>query len=410
MTRTVLRYLFALLVLPVFAEAQAGFFIPRGQKKIELPFEYSNNFIILTFRFNGGPNLKFIFDTGAEHTILSKREITDILNIPYEREFRVTGSDMRTELVAYLVRNVKFEIPEKLTAPREDILVLDEDYFRFEEYAGVKVDGILSGNAFSRYIIRINYLLRVITLYERSAFSPPGDDYVQMPIEIFRNKPYLKTSVEVVPDSIAAVKLLLDTGAGLPMLLFTNTASYVHPPPNAIPTNIGMGLGGYLEGFTGRIHGLGLGKLTQHGIVTYFQTVDSMGQRDYLNGRNGLLGNGLLNRFNFVIDYQNAQIWLKPNKYYKEAFIFDRSGLNIIASGVKFDVFTVQSVLPNSPAMEADIRRGDEVVRIGITPTLFMSLADVQRALQKKIGKKVKIVIKRGTKNIKKTIYLRDLI
>lgn len=384
--------------------------MPEGKRQVEIPFEYTNNFIILTVTFNGLLPLKFIFDTGAEHTILSKREISDMMNVTYEREFRVTGSDLKTELVAFLARRIRFDIPDKVTAPSMDILVLQEDYFRFEEYAGVNVHGIMSANAFSKYIIKINYDRRVITLYDRAAFKLREDGFVSMPLEIFRNKIYLKTQLSIVPDSLAFVKLLIDTGAGLPLLLFTDTQPLLHPSANAIPSNIGMGLGGYLEGFTGRIHEVQLGTFPQKNVITYFQTLDSVFNAEHLNKRNGLIGNTLLSRFFVILDFQSATMWLKPSKYYKSEFVYDRSGLSIIASGNNFNRFTVQNVLPHSPAYDADIRKGDEIVRVGALPTSFSSLADLQHTFQKKVGKKLKVVVRRDGKLIRKRIVLRDLI
>lgn len=392
------------------ATGQAGFFIAPGKSQMDIPFEYVNNFIIITLHFNGILPLKFIFDTGAEHTILTKRELSDALGVSYEREFRVTGSDMKTELVAYLARRIRFDIPDRAAAPREDILVLQEDYFRFEEYAGVNIHGILSANAFSRYIIKINYDRKVMTLYERESFKLREDGFVAIPVEIFRNKIYMNTQMRILPDSVAQVKLLLDTGAGLTLLLFSDTHPLVHPPANAVSTNIGMGLGGYLEGYTGRVRQLGLGDFSQDNIVTYFQTLDSTYKREYLNDRNGLIGNTLLSRFQVIIDYQNSKIWLKAGRHFRREYVFDRSGLSLIATGSSFNKFTVQGVLPNSPAAEADIRRGDEIVRVGWMPASFLSLVDIQETLQKKPGKHIKLVIKRDGKRLKKTVVLRDLI
>jgi len=409
MTR-LLFILGCLFALSVPAVAQSGFSIVGGRKQVEIPFEYNHNFIILTLHFNGFLPLKFIFDTGAEHTILTKREIGDLMRIQYEREFRVLGSDLRTPLVAYLARRTSFEIPEKVVASSEDILVLQDDYFRFKEYLGLEIHGILSALSFSRYIIRINYDRHVITLYERESFKLRDDEFVPIPVELFRNKMYLTTPLEVLPDSVAKVKLLLDTGAGLPLLMFSNTHPLVYPPDKVLPSNIGMGLGGYLEGFTGRVHQMNLGSFTQQGVITYFQELDSLSTRDYLNGRDGLIGNGLLCHFQVILDYQNSSISLKPGKSYQEAYVYDRSGLSIIAAGPRVSDYVVQNVLPNSPAAEADIRRDDEIIRINRLPVGFYSLNDIQRILQKKPGKKVRLTIKRGDQKIKKIIVLRELI
>lgn len=391
--------------------AQSGFSIPRYQRQVDIPFEYVNNFIILTLQFNRTLPLKFILDTGAEHTIISKREITDLMNVQYEREYRMKGADLKTELIAYLVRRVRFEIPDKLLAPAMDILVLQEDYFRFEEYAGVDVHGILSASVFAKYYIKINYERRVITLYERDSYEPKKAGFSQLPIELLRNKIYLNTRLQIRQDSTVPVKLLVDTGAGLSLLLFSDTDSLLRPPANALSSNIGMGLGGYLEGFTGRMQGLELGKFNQKDIVTYFQTLDTTQQDlEYLNNRNGLIGNVLLNRFQVVFDYQGESLWLKPAKNYNQEFVYDRSGLNVIASGVNLNTFSIQSVLPKSPAAEADLRKGDVLLRVGRSPSVLMSLADIQRIFQKAPGKKVKVVIRRDGVRMKKVIVLRDLI
>ncbi|HNM25886.1 MAG TPA: PDZ domain-containing protein [Saprospiraceae bacterium] len=394
--------------LPLFS--QNGFNLPPGQRQVDIPFEYSNNFIILTVNFNGILPLKFIFDTGAEHTVLTKRQISDLLHVPYEREFRITGSDLKTPLIAYLARQIRFDIPGKAYAPGEDILVLQEDYFRFEEYAGIEVHGILSANAFSKYIIKINYQQRVLSLYDRESFRLKDDKYVALPLEVYRNKPYLKTRLQVLPDSVAPVKLLLDTGAGMSLLLFTDTHPLLHPPATALPSNIGMGLGGYLEGFAGRVSHLDLGPFLQQNIVTYFQTLDTLPNYDYLNNRNGLVGNGLLSRFNVIIDYQKQTIWLKPNRNYQAAYEYDRSGMSVIASGAKLDVFIVQNIVPNSPAAESGILPGDQILRIGHSPAIFLTLSDIQRRLQGKPGKKVRISLRRNGEKMTKTIVLRDLL
>lgn len=392
------------------AGAQSGFQLVKGRKQVDIPFDYVNHFIILTVNFNGFLPLKFIFDTGAEHTILTKREISDMFRVRYEREFHVTGSDLKTPLVAYLARQIRFDIPDKVTAPSEDILVLQDDYFRFEEYAGIDVHGILSAVVFSRFIIKINYDRRVITLYERGTINMREEGYTPLPVELFRNRMYLSTTLQVLPDSVAPVKLLIDTGAGLPLLLFTDTHPLVHPPLNAVPSNIGMGLGGYIEGYTGRVDRVSLGNFYQQGVVTYFQRLDSTQNLEYLNNRNGLIGNTLLNRYQVILDYQNAQLWLKPGREYEEAFIYDRSGLSVIATGPKFSDYIIQNVLPGSPAAEAGILRGDQIIKVRRVPTGFFSLGDIQRILQKKPGKKIRMVVKRDGKRIKTIITLRELI
>lgn len=72
---------------------------PRWKKKATIPFRYIHNFIIVEARIYGIIPLQFIFDTGAEHIILFKREYTDLLQVPYDRRIPVLGSDMSREIL-----------------------------------------------------------------------------------------------------------------------------------------------------------------------------------------------------------------------------------------------------------------------------------------------------------------------
>ncbi len=402
--------LFALLFfLPALARPQAGFYLSEGRTAVELPFEYINHFIILKMKFNGLP-VRFLFDTGAEHTILTKKEVAEILRLQYLHEFHIIGSDMKTELIAYLTRENRIEMPNLIIAPHEDVLVLAEDYFRFEEYAGIEIHGILAGSVFSRYIFKINYQRHVISLYERDVWGSPDKDFYPLDLEYARRKLYLQTQLEVQPDSTLPVKLLLDTGAGLPLLLFTDSTMHLQPPPNARAGNIGMGLGGYLDGYRGRVAKLKLGDFEQRDVVTEFQKPDTTSEdRSYLNGRNGLIGNELFERYQVAFDYGEQKLWLKPTKKTAAAYQYDRSGLTLFVTGMNLSQFTVQNVLPNSPASDADIRPGDRIVRVGWLPASVYSLPGLLKKFSGQPGETVKITVKRAGKRLKKLLILREL-
>ncbi len=407
--RSIHIFLLAALLFVQKAVAQRGFSIAQERPEIEIPFEFQNNFIIITMLMNHAYGLKFIFDTGSEHTILTKREVPDLLGLKYEREFKLLGSDLTTELKAYLVRGVRFEIPEKIVAINESILVLDTDYFRFEEYAGVNVHGILGANVFSRYLIRINYQRRVLTLIDREKFKkPPGFEAIE--IQNFRNKPYLTTQLRLQNDSLITIKLLLDTGAGHGLMLFNNTHPSLTIPPNVLRGNIGMGLGGYLEGFLGRTRSLFFGKFELASPLTYFQEIDTARVGKALNNRNGLVGNDVLSRFQVIFDLNGEMLYLKPAKNWKKKFEYDRSGISIVTSGANLRHFTVQEILPNSPASEAGLKKGDRILVVEKWPGSMYSLAGLQKKLVGKPDKTVTLTIRRGGEKMRVKVKLRDLI
>ena len=82
----------------------------------------------------------------------------------------------------------------------------------------------------------------------------------------------------------------------------------------------------------------------------------------------------------------------------------------LIASGSNLNHFLVQNVLEQSPAAEAGLQKGDQVLSINRWNCRFYDLSHLNRKFQKKVGKKIRLKIKR---NGEKKVYhfrLRDLI
>lgn len=383
--------------------------IRKNAPQVEIPFEYKNNFIIISVLLNDVFPLKFIFDTGAEHTILTKREITDLLQVNYQRRFTVMGSDMKTELHAYLATGVRFKI-DKLLATNRTMLVLEEDYFRFEEYAGINIQGILGADFFRRFVVKIDYRKQRITLYDPARFEPPSKKYTKVPVEIYRHKPYINASTSLHSGLETDLKLLVDSGAGLTLLLHTDTDSSLTLPPTVIRSSLGMGLGGTIEGFLGRIQHFEMADFHFENMGTSFQEIQGTTDSAYLNDRNGILGNQVMSRFTIIIDYIREELYLRPTRRFDRKFRFDRSGLAIANSGPNLNSFVVFYVVPESPADEAGIQVGDEIKTLNNIPVTFLSLADIVRKLQRRQGKRIKMRLERGEESFQVKFRLRDLI
>lgn len=382
--------------------------LASGFKQVEIPFEFENNFIIVNVLFSNQIPLKFIFDTGAEHTILTRKEISDLLGIPYHRRFTVYGADLKTELHAYLIRQIDLKVGE-VNATNQSMLVLEDDYFKFEEFTGQKIYGIIGAEFFKGFIIKIDYQRKRITMTSVRHFKEPKA-YTKIPLELKRQKPYIQTQIKLQEDTIVPVKLLLDTGASLSLLINSNTHPNLAPPANSVNGNVGLGLGGFLDGHLGRINQLNMANFAINDVVTNFQELPEESDTTHLNGRNGLIGNGILSRFTVIIDYPRGFLYLKPNKKFSKPFKYDKSGLQLISSGTNLKTVLVQSIIGESPAAEIGLQKGDMIQSVNGWPTSVIGLSTVINILKKKEGKKITLKIKRDQVKIKKVFYLRKLI
>ncbi len=386
-----------------------GIHFKNGASEVEIPFEYNSNFIILNVTLNNSIPLKFIFDTGAEHTILTKKEYAQVLGINFNKEFKILGSDMKTELTAYLARNVTLDI-ENVKATNRSLLVLEEDYFHFEELTGLQIHGIIGADLFRQFVVKINYSRKVLTLIKVEKFKGPKKRFTEIPIDFQRHKPYVFVNLDLTGKGPKLGKLLVDTGASLSLLLHTDSTGSFPLPDNVIKGNIGAGLGGFLEGFLGRVKLLEVDQFKFIDLVANFQDLPLMADSSYLNDRNGIIGNVLLSRFQIIIDYPREKMYLKPDKSFNKKLLYDRSGLFVIASGNKLKNFVVSNVIPGSPAHACGIRIGDVLNRINMLPSRFYTLSDLNYLFKKKIGKKIKIVAFRGNEKLKFQFLLNDLL
>ncbi len=401
--------LFGFLLLNLVSFSQKKQYDIRKKGFITLPFEYKNDFIIIKATINKWLPMKFIYDTGAQNTIFTEKVIFDLLGVPKTKKFTILGSDQKTELIAYLALGLHFDF-QSIVVPYYNVLVLEEDYFNFKEVNGIDVQGILGADLFRSFVVKIDYSKALITLYNPEYYYKKFHKKEWIDIEVISNRPYITTTTKLENDTIIQTKYLIDTGASLPLLINTDTHPLLSIPKKCIPGHIGTGLGGFLEGYTGRIKEINLGPYVFNNVITNFQQSTNALDSFPSYSRNGIIGNQILNRFTVTIDFSKKKIHLKPNRHFKDKFEYDKSGLILIGSGKSLRSISVQYIVPDSPADKNDFQKGDILLSINYFSTRFFSLSDITRKLAKREGKKVRIKIKRGEQTIVKRIVLKELI
>jgi predicted aspartyl protease len=405
-----LKVIIFTLLLGLSFSAKAQLFDLLGDEEmVEIPFRFEGNFIIVKVQLNGAFPLNFIFDTGAEHTLLFKKTFTDLLGVPYDKKIKIFGSDLQNYVYAYIVRNIQFRVPP-IDDVRMDFLVMEHDYVHMDEMIGMNIDGILGAQYFRHHVVKIDYQRGILTMYKKDKFSAPGKKYIPYPIDLKRNKPYVVANSRINQIDSAELTLLIDTGAGIGLMLHSNTHEHIKLPDNYIQTNLGLGIGGEIKGYMGRVAKFNFSNFTFSNVIAGFQDIALEAVEDKVIKRNGIIGNQILSRFTLILDYPNSIIYFKPLRKFKESFEYDKSGLSIGATGTYLNDFRVIHVLENSPGQEAGILQEDRILKINGIPTSFYNLARVTRILRGKTGKKITLKIQRGDEKLTKKFILRKIL
>lgn len=388
-----------------------GYDILGGKKSVTIPFDYKQGFLLVDFKMQYVLPLKFIFDTGAQNTVIFNRQVTDRINTIYSKEISIMGADMTQKIGALIARNVNLKYNTEGPGVERDIIVLKEDIVNMGEIVGEQIHGIIGANYFKGLIVEIDYIKGKIILHDPAQFNPRKfRKYDKIPLEVNNAKPYINAVPHLGPQVTDSLTFLIDTGAGISILLQSNNNNSIELPSNVIEGSLGKGLGGELKGYVGYIDSFSITKnISFNKPLSYFQNFDQLDFDTSLVYRDGIVGNSLLEKFHVVIDYFNKVAYFKPNKNFKKGFVYDKSGITVIASGNKLDTYTVTNVIQNSPAAVSGIIKGDEIIKLGWRPRIFLSLQRISKILSKKIGKKVKVKIKRDGKKLDKSIILSDL-
>lgn len=407
-----LALILLLTVTTLHAQSQSrilGFVLPEGKTRVTIPIEIHNNLIVMPVVINGQLPMKFILDTGVRTAILTQKSYSDILGLPYSRQYTFSGPGEHRIITAYVANNVSIYIPPGVKGDGLALLVLEKDYLELRNYLGVEVHGVLGYELFSRFVVLIDYQNKFIELIDPKDFKPKGK-FQKLPITIEDTKPFLKTPVGLGKKK--TLKLLVDTGASHSLMLDTESDTDIRVPEKNIATVIGRALGGEITGKIGRVESLDLGKYTLPKVIANFPDPNSY--MDTLKAstvsRNGSIGGEVLSRFTVIFNYSGEKIYLKKNDSFKKEFQNNLSGLTLKAKGARLKTFEVIEVREKSVSERAEIKKGDLITSINGSPIENFSLNEINGFLNSKPGKRVSLIIDRAGEKLRKTLTLEQEI
>jgi len=327
--------------------------------------------------------LQFIFDTGSSGISLDSatahylglrptfdglliRGIAGIREVPQLRNQSLTIGSLRTDSLTFYIN----------------------DYSVLTSIYGVRIDGVIGYSLLSRYIVSIDYEKQYIEWFAPGPYPYPRKGTLLRPsINKLPAYPFLIQELQA-----KSYPLLIDIGAGLNMLFserFAKEAGVLDPNRKSWITS-GEGIGGQIELRLTLLKSLRIGPYRFKKIpITIFD--DSYNVTNYPHWA-GLIGNDLLRRFNTVLNYPAAEIHLKPNRFFYDEFDYAYIGMELyLIDGL----IKVGFVASNSPAQDAGLEVGDEIVAVN---KILSGKLDAFKAELAHASKKVTIIYKRHGK------------
>jgi hypothetical protein len=385
-----------------------GFEIQNRSGRTTFEFEKVNNLVVVPVMLNNKLPLNFILDTGVRTTILTDRDISDLVSISYDRAVTIAGAGHIRELKAYLASNVSLSMPG-ISGRGQSLIVLEEDYLELGSHLGMHVHGIIGYEFFNHFVVRIDYDRKLITVYDPEVFRVPRR-FDAIPFSVEQGRPYINSSVIQQDETRVDTKLLIDSGASHGLLLETDTDENISLPGENLRTIIGWGLGGELAGCLGRIKALKINDFKFRDVLVSFADDYSNPEVTRVTGRNGSIGGDVLSRFTVIFDYPDSMLYLRKNRTFRYPFEFNLGGIDLVAAGPGFGSFRIINVIEGSPAYEAGLKSGDLILVVNGKFSSDVTLSEINTLLRSRSGAKINMTINRDTEIIRVSFRLRRMI
>ncbi len=429
--------------LPILMFSQT-YELPQGESFQKVKFKLVNNLIVLPVEVNGA-NLSFILDSGVNKPILFNLSDQDSIQLNNVSEIAIKGLGDGDPIKALSSSNNTFRIGGAENSVQLLYVVMDRA-INLSPRLGLPVHGIIGYDLFRDFVVEINYTSKYLKLYKPDTYQIKKSNRTKtLALQVEDNKAYVFGEVFLENKERIPVKLLVDSGSSDAIWLFEDVEKGLGVPKKNYYDFLGQGLGGSVYGKRTKLAGVGLAGFRMNNAKAafpdkqYFNAITSFGDR------NGSLGGELLKRFTLVFNYTAGTLSLRKNRFFKNDFNFNMSGIDLQHNGVRyisesigdgkglvvndkgesfgsvqllFENRTRLSMVPQivvsgirngSPAQEAGLQEGDVILAVNGKKVHQYKLQQILKMLNEKIGKRIKVLVAREENDMLLSYVLRDV-
>ena len=379
------------------ASSQPQVQFENGRRAV-VPFVFEDNSIVLQVRVNNSRPMKFFFDTGAGMSVMNVQRAAG-LNLKKADSLKANG--VGGSVKGYLAKGATLSVAG-VTVRNQPMAILPVEF----PCEAQDVAGIIGYHFINSFVVEIDYEAKTITLSDPSSYQYQGRGDL-IPLTLAGNTPRVRARISL-PDGPGFEGLFeIDTGSDGVLSInspFVKKYALLESLKKQFDSTH-RGLGGETKTVDVRMGDFQLGRYVIPSLVVAL-SLDSEGSQAS-DTNDGPLGNEILRRFRMVIDYSRRRLMLEPNSHLSDPI---EAGM----SGIDFDTddcrpFKVTNVLEGSPAAEAGIKAGDEIVALDGRPFKDIPSFEMEKLLSKN-GAEYSLTFRRDGKELVAKMKLRRLL
>ncbi len=423
-----------LLIFLVFSTltvySQDKFVLQNNKDSDKIRFKLINNLIIIPVEINGA-ELTFILDSGVRKPIIFNILNTDSLYINQTDKVLLRGLGGGDPIEALRSKKNIFKIGNSINVD-QTLYAIYQDNLNFTPRLGIPIHGIIGYDLFKDFIIEVNYTLKFIKLHNPASYEYKTCKKCEtLNLEFNSSKPYFNVKVNINGEMVP-VKLLIDSGGSDALWLFENKEKNLTLQNKNFYSFLGRGLSGSVYGKRSKVKELHINNFVLKDVNVAFPDKESVSYVTEFKERNGSFSGALMKRFNVIIDYPNAKITFKKNKYFREPFSYNKSGIELEQTGIRLvqetdnkviksnelsknnnqsnskiifnkayklsvkPAYSIVELRKGSPAERVGLKIGDVLLYINSRATHNYNLQEITQMFYDEVGTKIRLKVERN--------------
>ena len=299
------------------------------------------------------------------------------------------------------VGNVPFETRTLYVTPYDTLL---------GAVSGRVVSGIIGSAFFYQHDVTIDFDRRMLFVRPPGT-STPATGAITLPFTLRSDVPFSVGTLRLPDGRVIDANYLIDLGAkatvlfGEPFLRRTGVDSALTGPSFVAP--LGAGVGGRTRYRFTRVPEITIGSdatLRWNDLVVGLSVGGTIASSYF----DGLFGLDMLLRYTPTFDYKRSRLILVPRARPPASSEIDLSGLFLLEERTPRAVRT-SAIVDSSPASDANMAVGDELLEIDGHATATMTLAQIRDVLRSEPGRRIAVKLRRGSSVLEKVIVLRKM-